>query len=169
VGQVQSFEPIIGQRPRIIILGSMPGVASLEAAQYYAHPRNAFWRIMQALFAIDAQAGYTQRVHELARQPLILWDTLQACYRPGSLDSNIDADSARANDFPRLVQRYPEIRAILFNGATAEKYFKQLVVPQLRDDFDIELLRMPSTSPANASMNFEQKLAAWQRLFEFID
>ena len=167
--QVQSFEPIIGQRPRIIILGSMPGVASLEAVQYYAHPRNAFWRIMQALFAIDAQAGYTQRVHELAQQPLILWDTLRACYRPGSLDSNIDADSARANDFPRLVQRYPEIRAILFNGATAEKFFKQLVVPQLRDDFAIELLRMPSTSPANAGMNFEQKLAAWQRLLAFID
>jgi len=169
VDQVQSFEPIIGQRPRIIILGSMPGVASLEAVQYYAHPRNAFWRIMQALFAIDAQAGYTQRVHELSRQPLILWDTLQACCRPGSLDSNIDADSARANDFPRLLQRYPEIRAILFNGATAEKYFKQLVVPQLRDDSDIELLRMPSTSPANAGMNFEQKLSAWQRLLEFID
>ena len=167
--QVQSFEPLIGQRPRIIILGSMPGVASLEAAQYYAHPRNVFWRIIQELFDIDHRASYTWRVAQLSRQPLILWDTLQACRRPGSLDSNIDADSARANDFPRLLQRYPGIRAILFNGATAEKYFRQLVVPQLDNDHDIALLRMPSTSPANAGMSFEQKLAAWRRLLEYID
>lgn len=167
--QVRSFEPIIGQRPRILILGSMPGLASLEAVQYYAHPRNAFWRIMQELFDIDHRASYTWRVSQLSRQPVILWDTLQACYRHGSLDSNIDADSARANDFPRLLRRYPEIKAILFNGASSEKYFKKLVLPQLCCDHDIELLRMPSTSPANAGMSFEQKLSAWQRLLEFID
>lgn len=167
--QVQSFEPIVGYQPRIIILGSMPGVASLEAAQYYAHPRNVFWRIIQELFDIDHRASYTRRVAQLSRQPLILWDTLQVCRRPGSLDSNIAADSARANDFPRLLQRYPGIRAILFNGATAEKYFRQLVIPQLENDYDIALLRMPSTSPANASMSFEQKLTAWRRLLEYID
>jgi hypoxanthine-DNA glycosylase len=147
----------------------MPGVASLEAAQYYAHPRNAFWRIMQELFDIDHRASYSSRVSQLSMQPLILWDTLQACYRSGSLDSNIDADGARANDFSRLLRRHPEIRAILFNGATAEKYFKRLVLPQLEDDHDIELLRMPSTSPANAGLSFEQKLAAWRRLLEYID
>ena len=74
-----------------------------------------------------------------------------------------------ANDFPRLLQRYPDIKAILFNGATSEKYFKQLVVPQLVDHLDIELLRMPSTSPANAGMSFEQKLDAWRRILDFID
>ncbi len=169
MGQVQSFEPIIGQQPRIIILGSMPGVMSLEAAQYYAHPRNVFWRIIQELFDIDHQASYSWRVAQLSRQPLVLWDTLQACRRPGSLDSNIDADSARANDFPRLLRHYPEIGAILFNGASAEKYFRRLVLPLLQGDHDIELLRMPSTSPANAGMNFDQKLAAWQRLLDFLD
>ena len=76
--------------------------------------------------------------------------------------------SARANDFPALLQRFPEVRAILFNGATSEKYFRQLVLPGL-DAADIELIRMPSTSPANAGMNFEQKLAAWRRLLDFID
>ena len=167
--QVQSFEPVIGRRPRIIILGSMPGVASLEAVQYYAHPRNAFWPIMAELFAIDHRASYLERIQQVTRLPLILWDTLQSCHRPGSLDSNIDANSVRANDFPRLLQRYSEIRAILFNGATSEKYFKQLVVPQLVEHHDIELLRMPSTSPAHAGMSFDQKLDAWRQLLEFID
>jgi len=167
--QVQSFTPIIGRRPRVIILGSMPGVASLEAVQYYAHPRNAFWPIMAALFGIDHAASYEERVLELSGQPLILWDTLQACYRPGSLDSNIELGSAQANDFPTLLQRFPGIRAIAFNGATSEKYFRKLVVPLLDDDHDIELLRMPSTSPANAGMNFNQKLAAWRRILAFVD
>lgn len=169
MARVQSFEPIIGQRPRIIILGSMPGVASLEAVQYYAHPRNAFWPIMGGLFGIDHGASYESRIRELSRQPVILWDTLQACYRPGSLDSNIDIESARANDFPGLLRRHPQIRAILFNGASSEKYFRQLVLPALPQANGMELLRMPSTSPANAGMTFEQKLAAWRRLLEFID
>ena len=167
--RVQSFEPIVGHQPRIIILGSMPGVASLEAVQYYAHPRNAFWPIMEALFGIDHGASYQVRVRELSRQPLILWDTLQACHRPGSLDSNIDVNSAHANDFPGLLQRYPEIRAILFNGATSEKYFRKLVTPILPKPLAIELLRMPSTSPAHAGMSFKQKLKAWRRLLDYID
>ena len=169
MGQVQSFEPVIGRRPRIIILGSMPGVASLEAVQYYAHPRNAFWPIMGELFGVDHKAIYESRISELEKLPLILWDTLQACYRPGSLDSNIDINSAQANDFPALLRRFPEIRAIAFNGATSEKYFRKLVVPILVGVSDIELLRMPSTSPANAGMNFEQKLVAWRRIRDFID
>jgi hypoxanthine-DNA glycosylase len=147
----------------------MPGVASLEAVQYYAHPRNAFWPIMGELFAVNHKASYESRICELEKLPLILWDTLQACSRPGSLDSNIDINSAQANDFQALIQRFSEIRAIAFNGATSEKYFRKLVVPTLPETSGIELLRMPSTSPANAGMSFEQKLSAWQRLLEFID
>ena len=167
--QVQSFEPVIGRRPRVIILGSMPGVASLEAVQYYAHPRNAFWSIIADLFAIDQQASYAERIRQVTVLPLILWDTLQSCHRPGSLDSNIDTGSAQANDFPALLRQFPEIRAIVFNGTASEKYFRKLVVPILPAVTDIELLRMPSTSPANAGMNFEQKLAAWRRILDFID
>jgi TDG/mug DNA glycosylase family protein len=169
VTRVQSFEPIIGHHPRVLILGSMPGVASLEAVQYYAHPRNLFWPIMDALFGIDHEIDYDSRIREVRKQPLVLWDTLQACYRPGSLDSNIDAGSVKANDFPGLLRRFPDIRAIVFNGATSEKYFRKLVIPVLPDSADIELLRMPSTSPANAGMNLEQKLAAWRRIIDFID
>ena len=166
--RVRSFEPIIGRRPRILILGSMPGVASLEAVQYYAHPRNAFWPLMNELFGIDYRADYQTRVDELAKQPLILWDTLQACQRPGSLDSSIDVKTATANDFADLLQRFPGIRAILFNGATSEKYFRQLVLPTL-PTFELALLKMPSTSPAHAGMSFEQKLAAWRQLLDFLD
>ncbi len=169
MARVRSFEPLVGRQPRILILGSMPGIASLQAVQYYAHPRNAFWAIMAELFGIDPTASYSQRVAELSRHPLILWDTLQACHRPGSLDSNIDAKTARANDFPELLKRFPEIRAILFNGATSEKYFKQLVLPNLPQKLELTLLRMPSTSPAHAGMDFEQKLSAWRQLLDFID
>ncbi|MDH3632217.1 MAG: DNA-deoxyinosine glycosylase [Gammaproteobacteria bacterium] len=169
MARVQSFEPIVGHQPRILILGSMPGTASLQAVQYYAHPRNAFWPIMAELFGIDPTASYEHRVEELCRHPLILWDTLQACHRPGSLDSNIDAKTVRANDFPGLLKRFPGIRAILFNGATSEKYFKQLVVPNLPQSREVAQLRMPSTSPAHAGMNFEQKLSAWRQLMDFID
>lgn len=169
MARVRSFEPIVGHQPRILILGSMPGTASLQAAQYYAHPRNAFWPIMASLFNLDATASYEHRVTELSRHPLILWDTLQACHRPGSLDSNIDAKTARANDFPALLKRFPGIRAILFNGATSEKYFKQLVLPNLPQSLEVALLRMPSTSPAHAGMSFEQKLSAWRQLMDFID
>lgn len=166
--RVQSFAPIIGTDPRIIVVGSMPGVASLEAVQYYAHPRNAFWPIMGQLFGIDHRASYRSRVRQLEGLPLILWDTLQACHRPGSLDSNIDADSVRANDFAGLLGEFPAIRAIVFNGAAAEKYFRRLVVPQLPNALGIELIKMPSTSPAHAGMSFEQKLADWRRLLDYL-
>jgi len=147
----------------------MPGVASLEAVQYYAHPRNAFWPIMGELFAVNHKASYESRICGLEKLPLILWDTLQVCRRPGSLDSNIDISSAQANDFPALLRQFPEINAIVFNGATSEKYFRKLVVPILPGITDIDLLRMPSTSPANAGMSFAQKLAAWRRILDFID
>ncbi len=165
---VESFAPVIGRNPRIVILGSMPGVASLEAVQYYAHPRNAFWPIMGELFGFDPAAEYAERVTALERLPIILWDSLQACHRPGSLDSSIDDATAVANDFPWLLREFPDICAIFCNGATSEKYFRKLALPRLPDPPGFELIRMPSTSPANAGMNFEQKLAAWRRLLDFV-
>jgi hypoxanthine-DNA glycosylase len=169
VTRVQSFEPVIGRDPRVIILGSMPGVASLEAVQYYAHPRNAFWPIMGALFGFDHAVDYDTRIGEIRKLPIILWDSLQSCHRPGSLDSNIDIGSARANDFPGLLRRFPEIRAIFFNGATSEKYFRRLALPKLPAAVDIELLRLPSTSPAHAGLSVEQKLAAWRQILAHLD
>ena len=165
--RVQSFAPVIGERPRILILGSMPGVASLDAVQYYAHPRNAFWAIMAELFCIDPSTDYAQRIAQISQKPVVLWDTLKSCYRPGSLDSAITRDSVEANDIPELLEEFTQIKAVACNGATSANYFRKLVLPQISPS--IELLKMPSTSPANAAMNFAQKLAAWCRLLDFVD
>jgi len=166
--RVQSFAPVLGKRPRILILGSMPGIASLEAVQYYAHPRNAFWPIMAELFSIDADCDYDERIAQIQQAPVILWDTLKRCERPGSLDSSIRRESVEANDIPGLLDQHPGIRAVACNGATSTNYFRKLVLPKLSPDMTIELLPMPSTSPANAGMTFAQKLAAWQRLRDFV-
>jgi len=167
--RVQSFAPILGKHPRILILGSMPGIASLEAVQYYAHPRNVFWPIMADLFSIDAEADYAQRIAQISEVPVILWDTLKRCDRPGSLDSSIRRDTVEANDIPGLLVEHPGIRAVACNGATSANYFRRLVLPQIAAEIEIELLPMPSTSPANAGMTFAQKLAAWRRLLAYID
>jgi len=167
--RVQSFAPVIGKHPQVLILGSMPGIASLEAVQYYAHPRNAFWPIMAELFGIDATAGYAERIAQISQQPVVLWDTLKSCSRAGSLDSAIARDSVAANDIPGLLQQHRQIRAVACNGATSADYFRRLVQPELPVTRALEMLRMPSTSPANAGMNFARKLAAWRRLLDFID
>jgi double-stranded uracil-DNA glycosylase len=167
--RVQSFAPIMGKRPQVLILGSMPGIASLEAVQYYAHPRNVFWPIMADLFSLDADTDYAQRIAQISEAPVILWDTLKRCDRPGSLDASIRRDSVEANDIPGLLVEYPGIRAVACNGATSANYFRKLIVPQLPAANELELLPMPSTSPANAGMNFAQKLAAWRRLLDYID
>ena len=169
MARVRSFEPVVGREPKIVILGSMPGVASLEAAQYYAHPRNAFWPIMGELFGIDPAADYAARIRQIEALPIILWDSLKDCHRPGSLDSAIDEGSAVANDFPWLLAQHPQVRAIFFNGAISEKYFRKLALPVISKPYDFDLVRMPSTSPAHAGKTFEQKLAAWRCLLDYLD
>jgi TDG/mug DNA glycosylase family protein len=169
VTRVQSFAPILGKHPRILILGSMPGIASLEAVQYYAHPRNIFWPIMADLFSIDAETDYARRIAQISEAPVILWDTLKRCERSGSLDASIKRDTVEVNDIPGLLSEFPGIRAVACNGATSANYFRKLVMPQISAEIEIEMLPMPSTSPANAGMTFAQKLAAWRRLLAYID
>lgn len=165
---VHSFEPIIGRDPRILILGSMPGVISLQAAEYYANPRNAFWKIIAELFELDIDCSYELRIQRLSGLPLVLWDTLRACYRQGSLDSRILKQQIEANDIGGLLEQYSGLQAIAFNGAASEKYFNQLVKPRLPASRELTFLKMPSTSPANAGMKFEQKLEAWNRLLDYV-
>lgn len=165
---VHSFEPVVGRNPRVIILGSMPGVISLQSVQYYAHPRNIFWPILAELFSIKIDCSYQERVQQVSDLPLILWDTLKSCDRNGSLDSSILKSDLEANDICSLLKRYSTIKAIAFNGAASEKYFKQLVKPQLTEYSALTLMKMPSTSPANAGMKFDQKLELWKRLLDFL-
>ena len=170
MSKVRSFAPVLGAGPRILILGSMPGVASLEAQQYYAHPRNAFWPIMQAIFDIDVQQSYESRVRQLTERGVALWDVLASCVRPGSLDASIDATTVQANDLPGLLLAAPSISGIFFNGQMAETVFKRHVLKRFSDtQVNLPRCRLPSTSPANASWSFERKLAAWRAIKHGID
>ena len=166
--RVHSIEPIIGRNPRIIILGSMPGIISINAAQYYANPRNLFWTVLAELYGMDIECSYESRVQQIRELPIILWDTLKSCHREGSLDSRILNTDIEANDVVGLLERYQTVQAIAFNGAASEKHFNKLIRPQLSADLNIELLKMPSTSPANAGMKLDQKLELWRRLSAFI-
>jgi len=164
---IESFEPVIGRNPKVLILGSIPGIASLEAQQYYAHPRNAFWPIMAKLFDVEWDNEYELRIQQVKKLPVVLWDTLKACHREGSLDSAILKDELEANDIPGLLNSHPGINLIAFNGAASEKYFKKTVVRQLTDEHKVDLKRLPSTSPAHASKNFQQKLEDWKMLMAY--
>ena len=160
---IQSFAPIENADTKILILGSMPGEASLKAGQYYAHPRNLFWRIMGELLNTDPDLPYSQRTEALKSAQIALWDVLRSCRRKGSLDSNIDHGSLVPNDFVAFFRRHPKIIHVFFNGAKAEECYRKHV-RSLAGIEPIEYLRLPSTSPANASTSFERKLEAWRAI-----
>lgn len=158
--RIRSFPPLADPRARALILGSMPGAASLAAGQYYAHPHNAFWRILGALFGFDPRAPYALRVEAVLDARIAVWDVLATCVRHGSLDSNIEPTSQRPNDFARFFAEHPRIEHVFFNGTTAEACFRRSVIPGLRAPI-LPSTRLPSTSPAHASLDFSRKLAAW--------
>ena len=154
---LQGFPPTIAPGARILILGNMPGVASLHAQQYYAHPRNAFWGLTGELFGFDPSAPYDDRVSALSTAGVAVWDVLQSCRGMGSLDSAVERESMIANDFSALLTAYPTITHVCFNGAAAETNYRRLVVV----DRELRYSRFPSTSPAH-TVGFEDKLAAWR-------
>ena len=158
----ESFPPIAAPSARILILGSMPGIASLEAAQYYAHPRNAFWPIVAELFGVDRGLPYAERCRQLKGQGVAVWDVLKSCHREGSLDSAIEKDSEQPNDFAQFFASHPKIDRVGFNGAKAETAFRRHVLPSLPLVERITFVRLPSTSPAHAGRTFELKLADWR-------
>lgn len=158
---VRSFPPVARPDARVLVLGSMPGAASLAAGRYYAHPRNAFWPIVAALGGAPANADYEQRTAALVARGLALWDVLQACEREGSLDAAIDLATAATNDFAAFFRAHPQIVAVACNGGTAHEVFRRRVLPTLPKPPVV--LKLPSTSPAHAGVAFAQKLAAWRR------
>ena len=160
----QSFEPLFKEDAEVLVLGSMPGVASLQAQEYYAHPRNLFWRFLADIFGESLPISYEEKKYVLIRNRVALWDVLQSCHRSGSLDSSIVASSERANDFPALLAKMPELRGIVFNGKKAEASFRKHV--PLVDDYALRLFTVSSTSPANASQGYDVKLASWRHAFE---
>ena len=144
---------------RLIVLGSFPGVASLAAQQYYAHPRNQFWPILSALWGVDLMPQpYPRRVAELQRRGLALWDVYASCRREGSLDSAIE--DAVPNDLAGLRRRCPQLQAVAHNGGESARHMR------VTQALGLPVYRLPSTSPANASWSFERKLAAWREVFQ---
>ncbi len=164
---IYSFPPIASADANILVLGSMPGKASLEAGQYYAHPRNSFWFIIEQLFATKTPENYQQKKQLLIKNNIAVWDVLKACVRDGSLDAAIQRDSIVANDFENFFNQHKKISCVFFNGATAEKEFIRHVM-SLPGVQSRQLLfhRLPSTSPAHAAMSREQKLSAWKIIAE---
>jgi hypoxanthine-DNA glycosylase len=146
----------------------MPGVLSLEVQQYYAHPRNAFWPIMEGLIGLNAEDLYDERLNSLIENRIALWDVLQACHRPGSMDSSIEDDSIVVNDFASFYQRHSNIRAIFFNGGKAEQVYCKYVLPELPEHMRTHFMqRLPSTSPANARLTLADKTEQWRIVYDY--
>ena len=157
---IQSFNCILPHQPPVaLILGSLPSVTSLGQQQYYAHPQNAFWRIIEALFANGVPCDYAQRIELLKQNRIALWDVIASAKREGSLDSAIQTETVVPNDIVGLLNAYPSIKTIYLNGGTATTLFKRHIAKQL--SATVQIIPLPSTSPANARMGFEEKLGKW--------
>lgn len=152
---IASFPPLAWEAPRLLLLGSMPGIQSLQREQYYAHPQNQFWRILAAAFAQGLPNTYEEKRELLRRNRIALWDVLAHCEREGSLDSNIK--NALPNDIPGFLDRFPSIKKIGFNGQQSFKYFERSFGALV----DLPTVVLPSTSPAY-TIPFAQKLEPWR-------
>lgn len=151
--------PVVTRATRLLVLGSFPGVASLQAQQYYGHPRNQFWRLLSMLWDVDlVGADYPQRLAEVRRRGLGLWDIYASCRRQGSLDQAIE--DAEFNDLASLRRLAPKLQVVAHNGGESARAMRQVA------SLGYAVLRLPSTSPANASWSFDRKLQAWRAAFE---
>ncbi|MDO6385533.1 MULTISPECIES: DNA-deoxyinosine glycosylase [unclassified Uliginosibacterium] len=165
MARLEAFPPIATPEAKILILGSMPGAASLGAQRYYAHPHNQFWPIMATLLGFDPTLDYASRCDRLSTAGIAVWDVLQSCRRQGSLDAAIERDSIVVNDFGRFFTAHPRLQEIFFNGSTAEQLFRKHVTASILPA-GLHLQRLPSTSPAHASLRPEAKLQHWRQALQ---
>ena len=157
--RIFSFPPIIDDHSEIIILGSIPGVRSLEKQQYYGHPQNKFWKIIFELLNEEFTEDYDQRIQILKKHHIALWDVIDSCERKGSLDSEIKNEEA--NQIEELLENYPNIQAIFCNGGKSYKNLQKI----LGKNYKIPVFLLPSTSPLH-TVSFEKKLEEWKRILE---
>ena len=156
--KISSFPPIINKDSEILILGSIPGIRSLEMQQYYAHPQNKFWKIICEIFNEEFTTNYQQRIEILEKHHIALWDVIDTCERKGSLDSEIRNEEA--NKIEELLQNFPNIKAIFCNGQKSHKNLQKI----LGKKFRMPIIVLPSTSPAYAGLKYEEKLLSWQEI-----
>ena len=156
--RLQGLAPVVAADTRLLVLGSFPGVASLQAQQYYGHPRNHFWPLVGTILGIDLIAlPYADRLAAVLQRGLGIWDVYASCEREGSLDQAIRL--AVHNDFEALRRTAPALHHVAHNGAESARARRHLQA------LGYAVHRLPSTSPANASWSFERKLAAWRDVF----
>lgn len=158
---VRSFDPVVDMRTRVLILGTAPSRISLEKRQYYANPRNQFWKMVYALPGRTPDADYAQRLAFLLDKGIGLWDVLESCWREGSGDDKIREPVP--NDFVGFFAAYPAVERVYFNGNKAEALFRRLVPGKTGLRKGLAFRKLPSTSPANA-VPFEAKLAEWRSI-----
>jgi len=159
--RVYSFPPVAAADTQVLILGSIPGEKSLQMNQYYAHPQNAFWKIMDALVGAGRHLQYHDRLARLLAHRIGMWESLKSCQRAGSLDSAIVAASMEPNDFNAFYAAHPQVTHVFFNGGTSATVYKRYVLPRLSQEFShIHHQRLPSTSPAHDALRLEQKVDA---------
>lgn len=154
--RISSFPPIINQNSRILILGSVPGIKSLQMQQYYAHPQNKFWKILFQIFNEENLPDYQSKIDFLHKNQIALWDVIDTCERRGSLDSEIRNEEA--NSIAELLENHPSIQAIFCNGQKSHQNLRKI----LGKDFPLPIFVLPSTSPANAGIPYHQKLENWK-------
>lgn len=154
------------QYTKVLVLGSLPGQASLAAQQYYAHPRNSFWPIMSELFHINTN-DYDERLAQLKAADIGLWDVYANAVRPGSLDAAIEQKTAVLNDFSEIKNHCPALALIACNGKKAFEVFSKKIWSTIASE-QVKVLAMPSTSPAYAAMSFEQKLSCWSVIKDYL-
>jgi hypoxanthine-DNA glycosylase len=159
--RISSFPPLIDSQSEILILGSIPGVKSLEMQQYYAHPQNKFWKIIFELFNENFTEDYMERVTILKKHHIALWDVIDSCERKGSLDSEIKNEEA--NQIAELVEQHPNIKAIFCNGGKSFKNLQKV----LGKNYKLPIILLPSTSPLH-TISFEKKLEEWVKILEFL-
>ena len=157
----KSFKPSINNNSKILILGSMPGVKSLEEQQYYAHPQNRFWKVMSVVCNEPKlhEYSYELKLKNLLKNNIALWDTIKSCKREGSLDSDIQDETP--NDIKGLLKKYPNIKTICLNGNKSYTAFKKYF-PDLLEKYTC--LKMPSTSPANARYSLDTLIQDWAKV-----
>ncbi len=162
--EAENFAPIVDINAKILILGSMPGIASLEAQHYYAHPRNGFWPIIGSLLKVTWPENFDARYALLKQHHIALWDVMKSCRRTGSLDQNIEEASIIANDFDTFLTQHMHITDIFFNGQKAAQSFKKYALPNLSEQVikRVQFHTLPSSSPAMASLNIAAKTEKWR-------
>ena len=160
---IHSFLPVEDDKAEKLVLGSMPGKASLAAGQYYAHPRNLFWPIMGELTGAQPGLPYEERLRILKANRIALWDVLASCVRKSSMDARIETSSEIINDFESFFLNHPRIAHVFFNGRKAEQSFCKKVAPLLKSR-ELNYHLLPSTSPAYASLSYKDKLDIWREL-----